>query len=87
MPIRTRGKVFLVNIVVAAAFHFDALHATKCIYNVTIFSILNKSNTFELSVHQRILNNNVLQLQKINSSIAVFKIDNKKCLLSTKSTY
>ncbi len=54
----------------------------KYLYNVTKYS--NKSCSFELSIHQRVLKH----FPNILSSTTVFNIDtNNKCLLNSKSAY
>jgi len=60
---------------------------SKNVYNVTKeISISNKYCSFEL--HQNILKENALRFPQTLSSTTLFNIDNnKKCFLSSKSSY
>ncbi len=56
---------------------------SKDFYNVTKDYISNKCCSFELSISQRILEENVSKYE-----VTVFNIDdNQKCFLSSKSAY
>ncbi len=56
--------------------------------NVSKDIVLNKLYSFELSIHQSILNKRITVSTKILNSTAVFNIDNnKQCCLRTKSSY